>query len=208
MVGVVGDAHLNALSDDDAIEQNWPAVPDQAPSLVVMARMAGAAESLPKAAKSISEGLDPKLFPEIRLIKSLYRDNVEQVEQVAGVVTLIGLVAFMLAGVGVIGLVSFSVWQKTKEIAIRIALGAGRGNVLNMVLRQFSWPVLVGLFVGTGFAAIASKILRRALFGISNLDPIGYAGAIGLLLAILVIAALLPALRALRLNVAKALHDE
>ena len=80
--------------------------------------------------------------------------------------------------------------------------------MLLMVLRQFSWPVAAGLFVGTGIAAAASKILRRALYGISNLDPVGYLAAIGLLLMILAIAALLPARRALRVNVAKALHYE
>ena len=208
VVGVVGDAHLNALSDDDAIEQYWPATPEQMPSLVVIARMAGALDTLPNTARAISENLDPKLFPEIRQIKALYRENVQQVEQVASVVTIIGLVAVALATVGVVGLASFTVWQKTREIAIRVALGARRATILKMILQQFSYPVVVGLSVGTGVAAAASKILRRALYGISNLDPIGYSGAILLLLAILLFAALLPSLRALRVNIAKALHYE
>jgi predicted permease len=206
VVGVVGDAHLNALNDDDALEEYWPAAQEQMPGMVVIARMEGAVESLPTAAKSISESLDPELFPEIRLIKALYADNVLQVERVAGAVTLIGLVALVLAGVGVIGLVSFTVGQKTKEIAIRIALGGTPSNVLKVILWQFSWPAVIGLFVGTAAAAAASNILRRALYGISNLDPIAYAGAVGFLVAILAVSALLPARRALRVNVSKALH--
>jgi ABC-type antimicrobial peptide transport system permease subunit len=197
---------VNALSDDGAVEQYWPPAQEQMPDMVLIARMSGATESLPTAAKSISESLDLKLLPEIRQIKSLYLDNVLQVEQAAGAVTLIGLMALVLAGVGVIGLVSFTVWQKTKEIAIRTALGASRYNVLKIILQQFSWPVVIGLFVGTGVAAGVSKILRRALYGISNLDPISYAGAIGFLVAILAVAALAPARRALRVNVSKALH--
>lgn len=208
VVGVVGDAHVNALSEDDAVEQYWPAVQQQMPSMVLMVRVAGAAESLPTIAKSISDGLDPKLFPEIRQIKSLYLDNVRWVERVAAVVTLIGLVALVLAGVGVIGLASFTVWQKTKEIAIRIALGASRGDVLKIILRQFSWPVIIGLLVGIGIAAAGSKILRHTLYGVSNVDPVSYAGAIGFLVAMLAVAALLPARRALRVNVSKALHYE
>lgn len=208
VVGVVCDAHLNALSDDDAVEQYWAAAQDQMPGMVLMVRMAGAVESLPKTAKAISESLDPKLFPEIRQIKLLYRDNVLMVEQVAGTVTLIGLVALMLAGVGVIGLVSFTIRQKTKEIAIRIALGASHGKVLKTILQQFSWPAAIGLILGTGSAAAASRVLRRALYGVSNLDPIGYLGAIGVLIAILLIATLLPARRALQVNVARALHYE
>jgi predicted permease len=208
VVGIAGDAHLNALSDDDAVEEYWPAAQDQMPGMVVMARMAGPEEGLPAAAKSISESLDPKLFPEIRQIKSLYWDNVRQIENVAGAVTLVGLVAVVLVGIGVIGLVSFTVSQKTKEIAIRTALGASRRSVLKILLRQFCWPVGLGLIIGMTGATASSQILRRTLYGISNLDPIGYAGAIGFLLITLTFATLLPARRALRLNLSKALHYE
>jgi ABC-type antimicrobial peptide transport system permease subunit len=93
-----------------------------------------------------------------------------------------------------------------KEIAIRIALGAKRSPVLSTVLRQFSWPVVLGLVAGTGIAAAASKMLRIALYGINNLDPLSYASAIFVLIAIIAIAALLPARHALRLDLAKTLH--
>ncbi len=206
VVGVAGDAHMNALSNDDAVEQYWPAQQDQLPGMVVMVRMAGQAEGLPPAAKSISENLDPKLFPEIRRIKALYADNVRSIEMVAGAVTLIGVVAMVLAGVGLLGLVSFTVSQKAKEIAIRTALGASPRQVLKALLRQFSWPVGLGLLIGTAIASASSQVLRQALYGISNLDPIAYAVAIGFLLATLAAATLLPARRALQLNLSKALH--
>jgi predicted permease len=208
VIGVVGDAHVNALSDDDATEQYWPAAQGQMPGMVLMVRTAGAVESLPSAAKSISQKIDPKLFPEIREIRTLYRDNVLVVEQLAGAITLMGLVAVTLASVGVIGLVSFTVWQKTKEFGIRFALGASRSHVLRAILQQFVWPVLFGVMAGTGAAVAGSKLLRRALFGISNLDAIGYGTAIGTLLVILFIAAVVPARRALRINVARALRYE
>ena len=181
VVGVAADAHLNALNDDDALEQYWPAGPEQMPGMVLIARMKGGIEGLPAAAKSISETLDPKLFPEIRLIKSLYADNVQQVERIAIAVTLIGLVAMVLAVVGIIGLVSFTVRQKTKEIAIRTALGATRIEILKVIVWQYSWPAVIGLTTGTVAAAATSILLRRALYGISNFDPIAYAGAIGFL---------------------------
>jgi predicted permease len=207
VVGVAGDAHVNALSDDDATEQYWPAAQEQMANMVLIVRMNGiAAQNVPGAAKTMSQQLDPKLFPEIRQIKLLYLDNVRQIERVAGVATLIGVVAIALAGVGLMGLVSFSVWQRTKDIAIRIALGARSGNVLKPILGQFCWPVLVGLVTGTVLAAAGSKLLRRALYGVSNLDLTGYAGAIMFLIAMLAVAAFIPARRALKLNVSKALH--
>jgi predicted permease len=206
VVGVAADAHINALNDDDALEEYWLAGTEQMASMVAMARTDGALQNLPSAAKAISENLDPKLFPEIRSIKTLYSKNVSAVERVAGAVTLVGLVALGLAGVGVVGLVSFTVWQRTKEIAIRLALGATPSNILKVILWQFSWPAVIGLVVGTVLAAASSNVLRRALFGVSNLDLIAYAGAVGFLVAILAVSALLPARRALRVNVSKALH--
>jgi predicted permease len=206
VVGVVGNARINALSDDDATEQYWPAQQDDMPGMAVIVRTQGAPDRLPPLVKSISESLDPKLFPEISQLKLLYQDNVSEVEKTAMVVSLIGMVAVLIAGIGIIGLVAFTVSQRTKEIAIRIALGAKRAQVLTAVLRQFTWPILLGLLTGAGVAAAATRILRKALYGVNNLDPLSYAGAIGVLLTIVAIAALLPARRALHLDLAKALH--
>jgi predicted permease len=207
VVGVAGDAHVNDLSNDDATEQYWPAQQDDMPGMVVLVRTISP-EALPPVAKSISENLDPKLFPEIRQMKLLYRENVSTIERIAAVVTLIGIVAVLLAGVGIIGLVAFTVCQRTREIAIHFALGAQKARVLFTILRQFAWPVAAGMVGGTSAAAALSKLLRKALYGISNLDPLGYGGAICVLVAIVAVAALLPAQRALRLDIAKALHHE
>ncbi len=208
VVGVAGDAHMNALSNDDAVEQYWPITPDQLTGAVLMVRISGQMEVLPSAAKSISESLNTKLFPEIRPIKALYAQNVKSIEMAAAAVTLIGVVALVLAGVGLIGLVSFTVSQKTKEIAIRTALGASRGQVLKALLRQFLWPVGLGLLIGAVTASASSQVLRQTLYGISNLDPLAYALALGFLLATMAAATLLPARRALRLNLSRALHYE
>jgi predicted permease len=208
VVGVIGDARVNALSDDDAVEQYWPTAQDQMSGMVLVLRTSGPPSDVAKAAKQISAGLDPKLFPEIRLIKTLYNEEAAQMAQLAGVVSLSGFVAVLLAGMGVIGLVSFTVWQRTKDIAIRLALGASGGSVLQAILGQFFWPSAVGLVLGTSLAAVGSEFLRRALYGVSNLDVMSYAGAILFLLGILALAALIPARRALRVNVSQALRYE
>jgi predicted permease len=208
VVGVAGNARVNAINDDDAVELYWPAQLADMADMVVMIKAAGEPGTLPPIVKSISASLDPKLFPETRQIKSLYHDNVLGVERVAMVVSLIGFVAVMVAGVGIIGLVSFSVSQRLKEIAIRLALGAKKVQVLVAVLHQFAWPIILGIVVGTGIAAAASKVLRRALYGVDNLDPASYIAAILVLLAIVGLAALLPTRRALHLDLAKILHYE
>jgi predicted permease len=208
VVGVAGDARMNAINDDDAVEAYWPAQRSDMPNMSVMVKTAGASQDLPLVAKSIAQSLDPNVFPEIRQLRNLFRENVWQVEKVAMIVSLIGIVAIAMAGIGIVGLVAFTVSQRMKEIAIRFALGAKRARVLADVLGQFRWPVLLGVMSGAGLAAAASQLLRRGLYGVSNLDPLSYAGAICLLGAIILIAALLPARRALRLDLAKTLHYE
>jgi len=208
VVGVVGDAHINALSDDDAAEQYWPAQQENMPDMVVILRAAGEPGSLTARIKSISESLDPKAMPEIRQIKLLYREDVSRLEMIASAVSAIGLAAVCLAGIGIIGLVAFTVSQRTKEIAIRVALGARPAAVLAAVLRQYTYPVIFGMLAGGTAAALASRVLRVGLYGVSNLDPASYALAIIALMSIVLAAALLPARRALRLDLAKTLHYE
>jgi ABC-type antimicrobial peptide transport system permease subunit len=197
------------VNDDDAVEQYWPAKLEDMPNMVVMVRASGDPASVAPMIKSISENIDPKLFPEIRQMKLLYHDNVLLlVERIATIVSMIGLIAVLVAGVGIIGLVSFSVSQRMKEIAIRMALGAKKAQILKEVLRQFVLPVAIGLVVGTSMAGAGSKVLRKVLFGVDNLDPLSYAGAIALLAVMILLATVLPARRALQLDLAKTLHYE
>jgi ABC-type antimicrobial peptide transport system permease subunit len=111
-------------------------------------KTAGAAEGLPLMVKSIAASIDPKLFPHIRVLKADFHKNVQQVEQAAMVVSLLGMAALMLAAIGLLGLVAYAVSERTKEIAIRIAFGATPSHVLAPILRQVVWPVAFGLLAG------------------------------------------------------------
>jgi len=106
------------------------------------------------------------------------------------------------------GLVAYGVSQRTKEIGIRMALGARPAHVLAVILRQFSVPVAAGLLAGVGAAAALSQILRQLLYGVGNLDPIAYLGAIAVFAVTVAVAALLPARRALRVDPMRALRYE
>lgn len=208
VIGVVGDAHINALNDDDAVEGYWATQPENMPDMVIIVRAAGTPSAVETAARSFSETLDPKVFPEMRSLKALYHDVELQIERIAALVSLIGMIAVALAAIGILGLVGFTISQRTKEIAIRLALGATRLRLSAALLKQFAWPIISGFFAGTLLVAFASRFLRVALFGVSNLDPAGYLGGIGVLLGVVALSGILPARKALRLNVARALHYE
>jgi predicted permease len=208
IVGVVADAHINALNDDDALEQYWVAQPENLPNMVVVVRSTGEPGSMGPAARAIATSLDRSVFPEIRSIKVLYRDNLKMIEDVAAIVSLVGLLAAALAAIGLVGLVAFVVTQRTKEIAIRMALGGRPAAVLSAVLRQFRWPLILGSATGTALAAFGSKLLRVLLYGVSNLDPVSYTAALGLLVLIAIASMILPAVRALRMDLAAILHYE
>jgi predicted permease len=208
VVGVAVNARTMALNDGDAVEMYQAAQTTDMPGMVVLVKTAGAPESVPPTVMSLAESIDPKLFPYLRLLKSDFHRNVQQVENAAMVVSLLGIAAVLLAAIGLLGLVAYAVSERTKEIAIRIALGARPSHVLAAILRQFVWPVAFGVLAGVAGTAALSQFLRRVLFGVSNLDPAGYLGGIGVLIAIATVAAALPGRRALRVDLMRALHYE
>jgi predicted permease len=208
VVGVVGNTRAMELNNTDATEIYYPPTAESFSEMSVLIRTTGSPEGLSPTIRSIASGLDPKLFPTVTPLTAGFLKNVSRVEHLATIISLLGSIAIFLAVVGLLGLVSYAVSQRTKEIAIRLALGANRSEIFTVVLRRFAWPVLIGLVAGVLITAGLSQILRRALYGISGLDPISYMSAIGILIAILAAAASLPIGRAFRLDVARILHFE
>lgn len=117
---------------------------------------------------------------------------------VARLMSAFSALAMVLAGLGIYAVVSFSVAGRTAELGIRIALGAERGRVTRMVVREVAGVVMVGLALGLGLAALAAPRLEGALYGVSGLDPVSFSVALFVMLAVALAAAWLPARRAAR----------
>jgi putative ABC transport system permease protein len=114
--------------------------------------------------------------------------------------SIIGALGLVLACVGIYGTVSYAVTRRTREVGIRMALGARKRDVLRMILYESGRPVTLGLILGVVAAAGASHLLRSLLFGLSTLDPISFLGVASLFLAISLVAAYLPARRAAHID--------
>jgi predicted permease len=208
VVGVAGSARQMALQDPDAVEAYFPVEAVHLPSMAVLVKTMGPPDGLLLSVAAVARALDPDLFAETQLLKTAYREKLQETEKSAMAVSLLGLSALLLACLGIVGLVSYSVAQRTKEIGIRMALGATASHILSVVLRQLSRPVAGGLAAGVCAAAALSQILRRELYGLSSMDPAAYLAAVAVFVATVGVAALWPARRALRVDPLRALRNE
>src|SRR5579872_1534204 len=201
IVGVAGDVRQESLavSDPDAVyitpEQSWYA--DQAMSLVVRAH--GDAAALTPETKNAIWSVD-KNQPIVRIatMNTLVAATGAERRFTLILFEAFGMVALALAAVGIYGVLSGSVTERTHEIGIRAALGASRSNILALVIRQGMMLTGLGVVIGLAAAFAASQAIATLLFGISPLDPLTYFGVIALLLAVSAIACWVPAWRAAR----------
>jgi putative ABC transport system permease protein len=142
-----------------------------------------------------------------RNMEEALKEQLWFVDLFGGLFAVFGFGALFMAAVGLYGVTSFSVKQRTHEVGIRMALGARGGNVLGLILRQGAVQVLVGLVVGLGLGALLSRSLRESFILVEPWDPSVFMGISLVLLATGFLATLLPAQRATRVDPVEALRD-
>jgi putative ABC transport system permease protein len=211
VVGIVGDVRQAslALTDTDAVyvpeKQTWFA--DDTLSFVIRTR--GDAAALAQAVREAVWSVD-KDQPVLRVatMGALLERSVAERRFVLILFEAFSLVALVLAATGIYGILANSVAERTREIGVRAALGASRGDLLALVMRQGLALVLAGVALGLGASLAATRALTSLLFGVSHLDPLTYAGVIATLLCVAAAACLIPAVRAARLDPMQALRSE
>jgi macrolide transport system ATP-binding/permease protein len=154
-------------------------------------------------------GIDPNLTViDLRSLDAQVAGNFDQERLVARLTTLFGLLALILACIGLYGVMSYFVARRTSEIGIRMALGATRNSVITMVLRGALWQILIGLALGIPASLYAGYLMKSILYGVRSYDPVALTVAPLVLLLCAAFAGFLPARRAATIEPMQALRTE
>jgi putative ABC transport system permease protein len=155
------------------------------------------------------EALDGQLTPaKVLTMEAVIKDSTTRENFNMLMLTVFALVALLLAAVGIYGLMSYAVEQRTQEIGIRMALGAGRTDMMKMILGQGMRLVMVGIAIGLGAAFGLTRLLAGLLFGVKAGDPTTFAEVAAILTAVALLAAFVPAQRATRIDPILCLRQE
>lgn len=160
------------------------------------------------AVKGTIAGVNPEIDIDFKVLHTQIRESLVQDELMATLCGFFGVLAVLLAAIGLYGVISYTVAQRTNEIGIRMALGAQRGSVVRLILSEVAILIAIGVVVGTGLTLAGSKAASSLLFGLKARDPITLALAVIILAAIGFAASFLPARRASRLDPMAALRYE
>ncbi len=209
VVGVVGDVKFEGVAEATPMQVYLPMVQDPSDSPAIVVRTAGPPEAVRSAIEAAVHRLDAD--------RPLY--NAETMTHMLGasfarqrmsmiVLLVFAAVALVLAAVGLYGVVSHGVTERTHEIGIRMALGAGERHVLGLVVRQGVATAAVGTAIGLAGATALSQSIKGLLFGVTATDPLTFGSVVAVLLGVTCVACYLPARRAARVAPTEALRSE
>jgi ABC-type antimicrobial peptide transport system permease subunit len=208
IVGVVEDTHMDGPVEKPMPEIYFPVSqhPRQEFNLVAEAGANPLLAAQPL--RSIVQSLDSEVSIKFTTMENHLAEIVATPRFSSALVSTFAGLAMLLAAIGIYGVISYSVSQRTSEIGLRMALGAGRSTVIRMVLLEALKLTGAGLLIGSAGAAAAARLLRSQLFQVSAADPAIYAAALVLVSLAVLAASYTPAWRAARVEPLEALRQE
>jgi len=209
VVGIVNDVHYMWIVKEEfpTIYRSFRQAPPYYTS--IMLRAPGDPLQFISAARAQISALDPDLpLYNIKPMDKVITESIVGIAYVAAMMAVLGVIALVLASVGVFGVMSYSVSERAHEIGIRMSLGAQTTDILRMVLRSGMTLTVLGLAIGLPIAFALARALAALLFGVEAADPFSFIGLPLLLAAVAALACYLPARRAARLDPLKALRYE
>jgi putative ABC transport system permease protein len=209
IVGVVGNARNTALNQAPGAAMYMPATFRVLPLMDVVVRTDGEPTKVLAGVRQKVRDLDAELpLANVRTMEEWISNNAAQPRLNSVLLEVFAFIALSIAAIGIYGVLSYSVNQRTREIGVRIAMGAQRGDVLKLVVGEGMTVALAGIGAGLIAALAVSHALASLLFGVRARDLTTFAAVTGVLLIVAIAACYVPALRATRVDPIVALRDE
>jgi putative ABC transport system permease protein len=209
IIGVVGDVRQETLEKEVRPSIYWPPARFAYPFMTVAIRAAGSPDAIVPAVTARVHELDPNVpVADVRTMDEVLDISVVQRRMTMMLLGLFAAIALALAAVGIYGVISYAVSQRTQEIGIRMALGAQRAAVLSMVLRQALTLAISGIAIGGAGAMLLTGLMGNLLYGVRPTDPVTFTVVAVLLGLVAAAAAAVPGLRATRVDPVVALRAE
>jgi predicted permease len=208
IVGIVGDTHEYGL---DAPPRPTVYVNlFQRPRAAITVTMLSDADTrlVTSAARGILQDLDPEIPARFRTFSQVYSASLGSRRFNVILIGFFGITALLLATAGVFGVMAYSVSRRTREIGVRVALGAGSGDVLRMILGQGLHTIFVGVAIGIAGSLALTRTVESLLFGVTATDPLTFGGVTVLLVGAALLACFIPARRATKVDPMVALRYE
>jgi putative ABC transport system permease protein len=209
IVGVYRDIRNRTMRDESAAEVTIPLWQEPMPYLSVSVRTHGDPSSMANSVAAVVRSADPDLaMDNVRTMDQVVEESLGGDRFVTYLFTGFAGMALVLAAIGIYGVMSFAVAQRTQEIGIRMALGAGSGEVLRMILREGMGLAFAGLAFGLAGVIVLGRMMKSLLYGVSSTDPYAVGGVALVLMVAALLACYLPARRATRVDAMVALRYE
>jgi predicted permease len=209
VIGVAKDAKYMSLKERNRPAAFYPHSQHRMFLFNLVARYSGDPKSLVQQIRRSVHAVDPDLpVSDIVTFEQVVNDSVLNQRLITELSSFFGLLAASLSCIGIYGVVSYGIARRTNEFGLRMALGAGRSNVLWMVIGETSRVLMTGVALGVALALVSARLIQSQLFGLTVYDPVAIGGALALMLAIALLAAYLPARGATRIDPMVALRCE
>jgi putative ABC transport system permease protein len=209
IVGIVGDVKQQGARIEARAQTFIPYWQLPEPGVVIVLKAQGEPEALTGPLKQAVRSVDPDMpVSGIGTMASSVAESIEEPRFLALLVGLFAGLALGLAAIGIYGVLSYAVSQRTSEIGVRLALGAGRGDVFSLIVRDGFRLTLIGVVLGVVASLLVAPALSTLLFGVRPIDPLTFLIVVAMILAVAACASIIPARRGMRVDPLAALRTE